>query len=151
MGLDLKMPVYCLDDPYGGLADLVIDPRRRRLTHLVVQPTDLHDRARLVPADRLRLHYGEELLQLDSTIAEISRIKTIQQYAYKVLGEPLEEDPACDVGIQYISPQPGYDSLGPETFGGGMTSANYDQHVAVSYDRIPKGHIELRCSSSVTS
>ncbi len=38
MRLDLGSPVRCTDDAFGELADVVIDPETRRVTHLVVQP-----------------------------------------------------------------------------------------------------------------
>ena len=54
MRLDLGCPVRCTDDAFGELADVVIDPTTRRVTHLVVQPRRPSEPARLVPVDRAR-------------------------------------------------------------------------------------------------
>jgi sporulation protein YlmC with PRC-barrel domain len=36
--LELGSPVNCTDGPFGELAEIVIDPTKRRVTHLVVEP-----------------------------------------------------------------------------------------------------------------
>ena len=54
MRLDLGSPVRCTDEAFGELADVVIDPGTRRVTHLVVQPHQRDEQARLVPVDRAR-------------------------------------------------------------------------------------------------
>ena len=45
---------------------------------------------------------------------------------------------------------PEYGSLGPEIMGAG-TTMEFDQHVAVSYHRIPLDGVEIRRLSAVTS
>src|SRR6185503_11915135 len=52
--LDLGSPVRCTDDAFGELADVVIDPTTRRVTHLVVQPHRQSEATRLVPVERAR-------------------------------------------------------------------------------------------------
>ena len=53
--LDLGCPVHCSDGDFGELADVVIDPTTRRVTHLVVQPHDGAAKAVLVPVERSAL------------------------------------------------------------------------------------------------
>ena len=49
MRLDLGTSVRCSDTAFGELADVVVDPAARRVTHLVVEEDDSHGRRRLVP------------------------------------------------------------------------------------------------------
>ena len=51
MRLDLGKPVHCSDGEFGELADVVIDPTKKRVTHLVVRPHDPDDVTRLVPIE----------------------------------------------------------------------------------------------------
>ena len=50
MRLELGTSVRCTDDTFGELADVVIDPISKRLTHLVVRPRHEDGLARLVPS-----------------------------------------------------------------------------------------------------
>ena len=50
MRLELGSPVHCTDGPFGEVADVVVDPTKRRLTQLVVQPHNIDQgSSRLVP------------------------------------------------------------------------------------------------------
>jgi uncharacterized protein YrrD len=145
--LDLGCPVRCTDDAFGELADVVIDPTTRRVTHLVVQPRKT-DPARLVPIERAR--GGEEAdgtIVLDGTVAEIGQLEPVREAAYLRLGEFPVEDPDWEVGIEEMLAQPyyqGLDAVGAEPIA-------YDDHVMWQYDRIPKGDVEIRRASPVTS
>jgi uncharacterized protein YrrD len=151
MRLDLGLPVYCVDGAFGELADVTIEPRTRRLTHLVIQPHDRHDHARLVPAAEAHSSQAAGGISLDQTVAQISRLEPIQRSAYLGLGETPVEDSTSDVGIQDIAVLPGYGSFGPQALGSGVPTGGYDQHVTTIYDRVPKGEVEIRRSSSVMS
>ena len=151
MRLELGCPVHCVDDAFGELADVVIDPGTRCVTHLVVQPHERHDLARLVPITRARLGGGSGgRISLDFTIAELTEVEPLHDSAYVRLDEPL---PASDwdVGIQEISQMPLSGSLGVNALGAGMEPIEFDGHGTVSYDRIPKGTVEIRRGSEVTS
>ena len=150
MRLDLDMPVHCVDSEFGELADVVIDPSGRRVTHLVVQPQDRHDHARLVPIEAADGGDGSGGISLESTAAEISKLEPIQRSAYLRRGESPSANSGWDVGIQEATALPEYGSLGPQDLGAGMT-LDYDQHVAVSYHRVPKGCVEIRRASPVNS
>jgi sporulation protein YlmC with PRC-barrel domain len=150
MRLDFDMPVCCVDGSFGELVDVVIDPRTRRLTHLVVQPHNRHDHPRLVPIEGAADSGGPEGISLESTVAEISRIDSIEESAYVRRGELQAGESDWDVGIQEIYALPEYGALGPEALGAGMT-LDYDQHVSVSYHRVPKGGVEVRRATPVTS
>ena len=148
MRLDLGCPVRCTDDAFGELADVVIDPTTRRVTHLVVQPNRRSESARLVPVERAR--GGEEAegaIMLDGSVAEIGRLESVRETAYLRIGEFPVEDPDWEVGVEEMLAQPYYQGLDAV----GAEPVPYDDHVMWAYDRIPKGEIEIRRASPVTS
>ncbi|MGO9958864.1 MAG: PRC-barrel domain-containing protein [Solirubrobacteraceae bacterium] len=150
MRIDLDIAVSCADGAFGELADVVIDRGTLRLTHLVVVPRGGDRRPRLAAIEGARSAVGSEGISLACTVAELSESESIQQSAYVRPSELPGGGPDWDVGIQDIYPSPEYGSLGPEILGAAMTM-EYDDHVAVSYHRVPKGGVELRRSSPITS
>jgi sporulation protein YlmC with PRC-barrel domain len=153
MRLDLGSPVQCADGDYGELADIVIDPIRKRVTHLVVQPEHRHDLARLVAIERAQpLADPEAGIKLDYTLAQINELEPLQKSAYLRVGEVPVEDPDWDVGIENLLALPYYESMNP---GGGlgttMPAMIYDDHLTEIYDRVPKDRIEIRRASAVIS
>jgi sporulation protein YlmC with PRC-barrel domain len=148
--LELGSPVKCTDGPFGELADLVVDPTKRRITHLVVEPHHRHGLARLVP---IELAAGQEgtppIVSLRCTQEEVRRLEPVQEYAYLRLGEMPADDPEWDIGVESVLAQPYY-GTGPG-YGYETGLAGYDPHVSMTYDRIPKGEVEIRRASEVTS
>lgn len=148
MRLDLGSPVRCTDEAFGELADVVIDPETRRVTHLVVRPHQRDDQARLVPVDRTRAgESADATISLACTVAEMSAFELVRESAYLRLGEAPVKDPDWDVGIEEPLAFPS--SAGMDTLGAG--AVDIDPHVMLSYDRIPLGEVEIRRASSVTS
>jgi sporulation protein YlmC with PRC-barrel domain len=146
--LSMACPVRCSDEPIGELSDVVIDPITRRVTHLVIQPHHKHRLARLVPIGLVVPaddgHPGE--LELACTSDELRRLEPVQEFAYLRLDEHPVEDPDWDVGIETVLALPHYDGSGLLD---ALTVA--DPYVAVNYDRVPKGEVEIRRASIVTS
>jgi sporulation protein YlmC with PRC-barrel domain len=146
--LDLGSPVRCTDDAFGELADVVIDPTTRRVTHLVVRPDRASEPPRLVPIERARGgDEAEATIVLDGSVAEIGQLESVREAAYLRLGEFPVEDPDWEVGIEEMLALPyyqGFDAFGAEPVA-------YDDHVMWEYDRIPKGDVEIRRASPVTS
>jgi sporulation protein YlmC with PRC-barrel domain len=151
MRLELGSPVGCTDGSFGELADVVIDPTTRRVTHLVVQPHGRQDLARLVPIDRAHAQAGSDGILLESTIAEIDRLEPITESAYLRIGEFPVEDPDWEIGIEETFALPYYGSFAPGGLGSGMVPIDPDPHLTVSYHRIPKDKVEIRRESEVTS
>ncbi len=150
MRLELGSPVHCTDETFGELADVVIDPSTRRVTHLVVQPHDRHDLARMVPVARVRAKaIPDATISLDCTVAEIVALEPIHKSAYLRLREFPVEDPDWDVGIEEMFALPYYQSV--DGMGVAMQAIDPDPHVAHGYDRVPKGEVEIRRASAVTS
>ena len=146
--LDLGSPIRCSDDAFGELADVVIDPTTRRVTHLVVQPHHSIERTRLVPVERARSDDGAGgTIVLDGSVAEILELEPVREAAYLRLGEFPVADTDWDVGVQEMLALPYYQ--GPDAVGSEPIA--YDDHGTWAYDRIPKGDVEIRRASPVTS
>lgn len=147
MRLELGSPVRCSDGNFGEVADVVVDPIAKRVTHLVVQPHNRHGLARLVP---VALADGSDREQSDislrCTIDEVRRLAPVQEYAYLRLGEFPVSDSDWDVGVQNVLALPYY---GASSFS--AYAAELDPHVGITYDRVPRGDVEIRRASRVTS
>jgi sporulation protein YlmC with PRC-barrel domain len=144
MRLELGSEVHCTDAPAGELADVVVDPIRRRITHLVVRPHGRPEDARLVAIERAS--DAGDRVQLDCTLAEVEQLEPMHETAYLRLGEVRVSDPGWDVGIEDVLALPVYQELD------GMGSRiDPDPHVLVNYDRIPKHEVEIRRASPVIS
>ena len=152
MRLELGRPVNCTDGPFGKLADVVIDPTTRHVTHLVVDPDGDHGKARLVPVE---LASGEDdettAIAVRCSVEEANQLEPVEETAYIRLGESPELEPEWDLGVESVLAEPYYyygtvGGLGYET-----GPSDYDPHVSVTYDRIPKGEVEIRRASGVTS
>ena len=144
MRLELGSDVRCTDAAFGELADVVIDPIARRVTHLVVAPHHRPEDARLVPVDRAS--DDGSAIALDCAVADVEAFERVRETAYLRLGEFPVDDPEWDVGVQDVMALPLYRDA--EGFGMAMDP---DQRVMVNYDRIPKHTVEIRRASAVTS
>src|SRR3954466_12211814 len=98
MRLDLGSSVRCSDAAFGELADVIVDPISRRVTHLVVEPQGHHERARLVPIERVRP--AGEGLALDYSTAEVEALEPLHESAYLRAGEVVVTDPDWDIGTE---------------------------------------------------
>ena len=152
MRLELGRPVNCTDGPLGELADVVIDPTKRRVTHLVVEPHGDHGQARLVPIELVDAEEDDaSAIRLRRSLEEASRLEPVEEYAYLRLGESPELEPGWDVGVESVLAQPYYGYGGGVGIGYETVPAGYDPHVSMTYDRIPKGEVEIRRASEVAS
>jgi sporulation protein YlmC with PRC-barrel domain len=143
--LEIGNRVRCTDGVYGELADIVIDPLEKRVTHLVVQPEQGEGEARLVP---IQLAKGREdaqrEIELVCTLDEAQAFESVHEAAYLRLGESPAEDPDWDVGVEDVLAMPYYADVG-------QYPAELDSHLTMYYDRVPKGEVEVRRASAVIS
>ncbi len=142
MRLELRQPVRCTDDALGELADVVIDPATRRVTHLVVQPSSGDEPPRLVPVELAAGEDGSDGIELRCSLAEVERFPPARETAFLRLGEAPVEDPEWDIGLEDVLAMPYYPLDGPADPAG---------YAAVAYDRIPKGEVEIQRASAVLS
>lgn len=146
MKLELGSPVSCTDGPFGEVADVVIDPIARRVTHLVVAPDHQHGLARLVPIDLAAAANNDTAVSLDCTLEHARQLPSVQEFAYLRLGEFPANDPRWDIGIENVLALPYYGYAGL-----GEPPIDYDPNVSMTYDRVPKGEVEIRRASEVMS
>jgi sporulation protein YlmC with PRC-barrel domain len=148
MRLELGKPIRCTDEVFGELADVVIDPITKRVTHLVAQPSEGHGSARLVPIELVGARGDQDEIVLRCTTDDVLGLDQVQEIAYLRLGESPTSDPDWDVGVENVLAlpyYPGSDLTGFAPGAGGMGEA------AVTYDRVPKGEVEIRRSSTVSA
>jgi sporulation protein YlmC with PRC-barrel domain len=139
--LKLGTAVRCTDEAVGDLTDVVINPVERRVTHLVVQTTD--DAVRLIPVE-FAAGYAKDEVTLGCSASELTKFDSIREFAYLPQGELPEADPDWDVGIEDVFAMP---TSGADQFGDYVGELSSD--VGMTYDRVPKGEVELRRSSGI--
>jgi uncharacterized protein YrrD len=143
MNLALGTTVRCSDGAVRELADIVVDGPGRRVTHLVVQPKRQHEEARLVSLELV----GEDAnggVSLFCTAETLDGLERVREYAYLPAGQQPEESPQWDVGVEDVLVVPSVEPLD-------MAEPEFDPNVNLMYDRVPKGEVELRVTSSVYS
>jgi uncharacterized protein YrrD len=143
MNLALGSTVRCSDGAVRELADIVVDGPGRRVTHLVVQPKRQHEEARLVSLELV----GEDAnggVSLFCTAETLDGLERVREYAYLPAGQQPEENPQWDVGVEDVLVVPSVEPLD-------MAEPELDPNVNLMYDRVPKGEVELRLTSSVYS
>jgi sporulation protein YlmC with PRC-barrel domain len=146
MRLDLGAPVHCSDSELGELADIVIDPTTRRITHLVVEPRQGIYARRLVPIELVRAGQDAPIV-LDCSLEQAADLEHAEEMAYLRLGEVPVEDPRWDVTVTEMLALPYYQGIDMPTAG----IYGYQEGVEVRYERVPKGDVEVRRSSPVRS
>jgi hypothetical protein len=145
--LQLGCTVRCTDDPdVGELADVVVDPATRHVTHLVVQPHHRPELGRLVPAARARQD-ADAGLEISIGARDLESYETVRRTDYLTLGDRPAGSEDRDVGIESIHVAPS------ELVAGGLDGAPLDDdpHAFVTYDQVPKGEVELCRTSTITS
>jgi hypothetical protein len=113
MRLELGSRVDCTDESFGKLADVVIDPTSRRVTHLVVERDHEPWLARLVPVELAEP--GDDAsggVGLRATVEEVRRLPEVHEVAYLRLDGFPVDDPDWDIGIEEVLPlvRPGADA-----------------------------------------
>jgi sporulation protein YlmC with PRC-barrel domain len=147
MRLELGNRVRCTDGAYGELADIVIDPLEKRVTHLVVKPEHSEGQARLVPIQLAKGRDDERReIELECSLGDVQGFESVNESAYLRLGESPAEDPDWDVGVKDVLAMPYYSGLGADPYPGELPT-----NVSFYYDRVPKGEVEVRRSSVVIS
>jgi sporulation protein YlmC with PRC-barrel domain len=129
--------VRCTDGSLGELADVVIDPTTKRVTHIVVSD-------KLVPIDLVDAEGDGKTILLRCSLKEAGKLETVREISYIRKDFPVD-DPTWDVGVEEVLATPYYEGT---AFGGYVDDFGPD---AVVYDRVPKGEIEIRRSSPVFS
>ena len=87
MRLEIGNRVRCKDGWYGELADVVVDPLEKRVTHLVVLPEQAVG-SRLVPIRLAKSRDDRQReIELGCTLDETQEFESVHEAAYIRLGE----------------------------------------------------------------
>ena len=144
MRLELGQRVLSRDrEDVGELADVVVDPLERRVTHLVVRPHD-EGGARLVPIASVAAGDDGRRLSLRLDRAALLELPDVEETAFLRVGDGLASDPEWDVGVARVLALPYFESAGYADYGLGL-----GQDVLYAYDRVPKGEVEIARASCV--
>jgi hypothetical protein len=144
--LRLGARVRCTDGPLGELHDIVLDPARRRVTHLGVEVPDEPLKARLVPVELAELNADAAAILLRCTGVEALDLTPLREFAYLRPGEQPTVSAEWTVGVRDLIAMPQYEA---GAFEGYRPEAEGD--IGVIYDRIPAGEVEIRRASPVLS
>jgi sporulation protein YlmC with PRC-barrel domain len=152
MRLEIGDRVRCTDGVYGELADIVIDPLEKRVTHLVVHPEQGEGEARLVPIQLGKGRDDEQSeIELECTLDEAQGFESVDEVAFLRLGESPTEDPDWDVGVEEVLAMPYYAGLDEGPYSAEPYPFEPASRVTMYYDRVPKGEVEVRRASAVIS
>ena len=143
MRLELGKKVRSSDDEVvGELADIVVDPVEKRVTHLVVKPHHGAE-SHLVPVEQTVTGADAQEIGLRIDAEGVRQLPNVEHFAYLRLGEAPVDDPDWDVGVTDVLALPYYESAFGDYAGA------IGDNVGVTYDRIPKGEVEVRRASPV--
>ncbi len=137
--LRLGQPVHTSDGLFGELADIVVDPIARTVTHLIVQPHHQHRQARLVPV--WLTEAGDEIVTVHLGTRHLRQLQQVAFTDFIDVAHPIDLGEQWDVGTERIVSLP-YMNLDFEL--DAMLTP-----IQIEYDRIPKDECEIRRTSSV--
>lgn len=150
MRIELGTKVECADGACGEVGDVVIDPLRRVVTHLVVEPHHRHELARLVPVDDLDAPVdgddGDGSVRLRHPSASLRAYPEVNESVFVRLGEwpPLVDE--REIGVSTVLTVPFSDVVDV----GIIPFATFEPSgMLVAFDRIPVDQVEIRRGSEV--
>jgi hypothetical protein len=136
-------PVEGSDAHLGKLTDIVVQPDKRLVTHLVVE--DRAGNARLVPADLLvQAGTPGAVVSLSCSSADFAGFSSIRSFSYVGFAEGPRADKGADVGVEDVMVLPSFGELAL-----GDYVDDFGSSYGVTYDSIPAGSAELRSESMV--
>ena len=137
MGQDIRTS----DGEVGEVDDVVIDPGRNVVTHLVVQPHHRHWQARLVPIDVVASDGDGLALSVDAE--GLRAYRQVAESDFVAFATPIDLGDDWDVGIEQVLVMPSESEMY------GIAPVDAWGAESVQYDRIPHGECEIRRSSAV--
>lgn len=126
----------------GELSDVVVEPLGRRVTHLVVR-SHHGGGAWLVPIELAAADDEGRQLSLRCDGNDLLELPDVEESSSLLVGDPLATDPDWEVGLTRVV-LPYFESSGYADDGLG-----FRQDVLYTYDRVPKGKIEIERASCV--
>jgi sporulation protein YlmC with PRC-barrel domain len=151
MRIEPGMTVDSRNGNFGTLADVVVDPVRRRLTHLVVQPSRWWQEPRLVTVEAMTACEGH--VKLSWPTGEIINAPAMQESSFPGLESGPQDHRGMDVGVVRVfawPSSPATDGLWWSEPGSGPGYGSQPGTTTTTYDMMPKGTAEIRRASEVT-
>lgn len=139
MKLRLGQRVEASDGDFGELADIVIDPQLRAVTHLVVQPLEQRLQSRLVPLWLVSVE--DDVVKIGLDLRRVRQLQRVTFADFVPVDSGLSLGDKWGVGIEDVVSMPYRDAI--------ARGAPFGARSTYSYDRIPKGECEIRRSSVV--
>ena len=131
---EIGAQAYCQDGECGELARVVIDPIKRAITHLVVEPPNGREIGRLVPVDLVETATEKEL-HLSCTLEKFETLEEAEET--KFISAPSGQ---WGYGQNQMLLMPFF---GMGMGGMGMGGIGASQQ-AVTHDKVPPGEVEVR-------
>ncbi len=142
----MGVTVHFSDGDDGIIADVVVDPHARRVSHVVVEPRHHPSDARLLPIEDVAPEGDDDSLACRSAF---DRYPLVEMTRFVRVSEPIETSDDWDVGIEHAIAYPYYagdfDGVEWAMLRGGADG----QEIGVTFHRIPKGEVEIRRESEV--
>jgi uncharacterized protein YrrD len=154
MRIEPGMTADSADGEFGKVADVVIDPVRRRVTHVVVQPSQWWQGPRLVPVEELAVR-GDHV-RVSTSAAEIAGAPLMQETGFPGPDTSPHHHEGMDVGVVRVFAWPySAASAGAWSDGwpapGSSAGSGGDLGSMTTYDMIPEGTAEIRRASDVVA
>ena len=147
MRLELGKQARLADGALRELVDVVIDADTKRVTHVVVEPKDEPEGARLVPMNLVEDNGRRRGISVSCTTETLEAMEPVRQSTYLRSSETADRaEGDWDVGVEDVQALTQYSAgfigeVGPDLA----------QDALITYDRVPKGEVELRHASAVYS
>ena len=153
------MSINAVDGHCGKVVDVIVDPVRLRVTHLVVKPAGLVSTPRLVPITAV--DDGADALALSWTKRQVDDAEIVRETDFVELAAWPHQHDGWQVGVVRGVASPYYAS-GRTALGGEDWPTRMGWHdpgpdregraeTLMDYDRIPTGTAEIRRRSQVIS
>ena len=143
------MPVEATDGHVGEIADVIVEPVRRRVTHLVVQHAHHHEQARLIPIDAAASFADNVVLSWSTE--QVEDAPRVEETNFVERGRWPHPQAGWGIGPSPILAWPYYGAGGLGLGMGVGTSGPGWDPVTSRYDRIPEGTAEISRASEVVS
>ena len=130
---EIGVQAYCQDGECGELARVVIDPIKRAITHLVVEPLYSRELGRLVPVNLVETATKQEL-HLSCTREKFDALEEAEET--KFISAPSGQ---LGYGQNQMLLMPFF-GLGM----GGLGMGRGASQQAVTHDKVPPGEVEVR-------
>ena len=133
--------VSCIDGECGKLTRVIVDPLKRAMTHLVVEPRHQQGAARLVPLDLATAADGQ--VKLSCTLADFDRLDRAEETEFLPGLSPGYQSEQVLAWPYYGLGTVGIGGIGPDA-GLGLGGAN-----VLVQDKVPVGEVAVRRSQPV--